>query len=571
MKGDKPTKETKKEKVERQEKEKAEERRKSVGECLTVKPLQKVSSSQDRGDPGFGTNNGSAFTHPRIHAFGVGHGINGETYNGAYRAWETVQDHSPSSTTDDVGYHEHSPRNNQDHMGEILNSVGNNRGPGVQVQAPSRPFLPRISGKPRAHEGLLHEVSQRLSDSRRSSNASLISVDSNYISGTESTYTGGSRRGSDVSLQSYLSSRRSSLASPMPPPSRLSPRNIASQTVIEGKVLEPASPQSQVNTNQGTNEGTDFAHLQNNRQSRVSSGYGSQNNYFHCKSPALQQLPTSNSSSKSLRRASEGNVKRLGDMQYEQVSTPKPTNQNRRGSEPIPAMHVLDQTPRRHSLNTYNPLPLPPAMQRRMLVDTKPKLLYGDMDNVPRGIIGNELDANENQQNMTRNFIQPNLFVQHQSEYFAEPQFPPSEEELARGMNLIPATSLPNTILQPADSTVSERSPYHSPKYQNDPLSPAVSGVGNWPRMSGGTENSVVVEADSTVKNGLPGTESYEDLMVREIRALNTGVNNNQANLFPGGTNMAINDMNTLLSSLSEENKYFESSNVNNNNYGNFI
>ena len=91
------------------------------------------------------------------------------------------------------------------------------------------------------------------------------------------------------------------------------------------------------------------------------------------------------------------------------------------------------------------------------------------------------------------------------------------------------------------------------------------------------SQSTIVAEADSsadwvTSHPTIRNDENYEDFIVREIRGLSTGLQRPQTNPYGGGgSNMAINDMNTLLTSLNEENKYFESTQMGNNGFGNFL
>eukprot|EP00795_Rhopilema_esculentum_P014627 gene14627-5710_t len=558
MKGEKS--ESKKEKIERKEKEEQEQRRKSVGECLTVKPLQqKTQGNNDRSSYGAGGHRGSmsSYAHSPLLPYSQGRMPPNDSFN-TYRAWG-VQQASPSSTTTECETAEQSPMSNHSNAEPY-----SPRGPGIQVQTQPRAFLPRLSGKPRASEGLLHEVSRRLSDSRRLSNTSLISVDS----GAESMISShnGSRRGSDISLQSYLSSRRSSLSSPMPP-SRLSPRSIANQTLIEGKVFESASPGSNSLIEQSFVEHQDVAHSQHNRQSRVSSGYGSQTAYFHCKSPAVQQIPSPVPPAKG-RRASEGNVTRVGDTMFEPANVQQASRgKNRRGSEPISPVNLLEQAPRRNSMSTYNPLPVPDSMRHSLNFQNE------DMARSPNTIQRDQM------QTMQNPYIQPNLFVQRDAALEVEPQFPPPEEELARG-SLFASTNdhHSSTVLQAADSTVPDpaRLPI-STICQESYYAPVSTNKNQWQTASRNIHPSTVVaEADSSADwirsqgNTLP-TENYEDAIVREIRCLSTGMATPQPDPYQGASNMAINYMNTLLSSLDEENKFFETNRMAHHGFGGFL
>ena len=557
MKGEKA--ESKREKIERKEKEEQEQRRKSVGECLTVKPLQQKSpgNNNDRSSYGTGGHRGSVstYSHSPLLPYAQSRVPPSDSL-GTYRAWG-VQQASPSSTTTECESAEQSPMSNH-------SEAFSPRGPGMQVQSQPRQHLPRISGKPRASEGLLHEVSRRLSDSRRLSNTSLLSIDS----GAESMVSShnGSRRGSDISLQSYLSSRRSSLSSPMPP-SRLSPRSIANQTLVEGKILESASPGSASMIEQGFNEQPDVGHSQHHRQSRVSSGYGSQTAYFPCKSPALQQIPSPVPPAKG-RRASEGNVTRLGDTVFEPANIQKGNrNRNRRGSEPISPVDFLEQQPRRNSMSNYNPLPIPESMRQSLN-------LQGDdgPSRSPNTIQRDQFQAMQNP------YIQPNLFLQRQSEAEVEPQFPPPEEELAQG-SLFPPTSShnSNTVLQAADSTVPDPARLRISPGCPEPKFAPISQNAQWQALHNNPRQSTIVaEADSSADwvgarfNMLPN-ENYEDAMVREIRGLTTGMQTIPPDPYHGGSNMAINDMNTLLTSLDEENKFFETNRIVHNGFGGFL
>ncbi len=355
------------------------------------------------------------------------------------------------------------------------------------------------------------------------------------------------------------------------PPSRLSPRSIANQTVIEGKVFQSASPGTNSLLDQGYPEHADQAHLQHNRQSRVSSGYGSQTAYFHCKSPALQQIPSPVPPVKG-RRASDGNVTRLGDKLFEPAKAQNDSRNNtRRGSEPISPIQTIDQAPRRNSMSNYNPLPIPQSMRQSLGFSSG---LPGEAE-ANRSPRTQQIDQYHGNQN---HYIKPNLFIQRQNEVEVEPQFPPSEEELAQGNLFLPTnTRHSSSLLQAADSTVPEHSQLRIGPTSQSYYVPAVNNAGPWssPHRNH-QQNTVVAEADSsgdwvTSHHNLYNEENYEDLIVREMRGLSSGLQRPQTNPYAGGSNMAINDMNTLLTSLSEENKFFESNRMGNNEMGNYL
>ena len=391
------------EEFEQKEKEETKNK-KSVSECLTVKPLQNVlhSHDEDQGSPSYpiasAARTGVSY-HMRTNfmpGYGGSLGSSGGSSGGAMeygniqRMWGTQQ-HSPTSTTNN-----NEGDLNLESNASVLNELIMDSMPcesSVQVQMqPNMRTLPRLFKQ--VEKQHIDMLNRRLSGSsaktltpRRGSNASVGSVDSTYMSGTDS-YTS-SRRGSDNSIQSFRSAggRSGTLASPMPS-RNLSPRCI-NQTLIEGEVLKQIkdhSPSSctglmelsnDIKLRDVNNSANDYNQM--NRHSRVSSGYGSQTMYFPSKSPA--RASPAPSATREVRRASEGTVKRVSDFNTPVYFNTHHRVLDRRGSAPTKVASIIDNTPRRHSMSGYNLLPLSPAMQKSisddtsmMIVDTKPNI-----------------------------------------------------------------------------------------------------------------------------------------------------------------------------------------------------
>lgn len=279
--------------------------------------------------------------------------------------------------------------NNADMCNPIMHSAGAD----LQVQMPP-PAMHTFGSLVKPVEQSIDYTNKRLLGNnsmkppravgaRRGSNGSTGSIDSNYTSGVD-TYNG-SRRGSDVSIQSHLSGgRRSTVPAASPLPSRnLSPSRIR-QTVIEGEVLEnykeSTSPpnlnliqdtpdQYMREVSNGIND-----HYQINHASRLSSGYGSrQNIYFSAKNSARESPAFPMTNRNELRRASDSAVKGLNECGFYGGSSQVPSPL-RRGSEPANIADIIDSTPRRHSLSGFKPLPIPPAMQQTLPNDNQPIL-----------------------------------------------------------------------------------------------------------------------------------------------------------------------------------------------------
>ena len=286
-------------------------------------------------------------------------------YVNIQRMWG-MQEASPTSINNEPDIN---PGQNND-FGRAMN-IGQSIGPTVQVEVQPNILI-------RNYQGIMKPVELPYDNRRLSNGSSKItgrrvsngSVDSSYQSGTE-TYNG-SRRGSDMSTTSFnscgsrsgrLSARN--LASPLLSRNIKSP-NLITQTVTEGQVLDdyPTS-----NTPPKNSMGDQQTGQQNFRSS--SSGYGSQNLYFPSKNQRASPIPPFKGE---IRRASEGTVRRLSDSHPINTTASHLNKQrvlNRRGSEPVQTSHIIDNTPRRHSLSVFNPLPLAPSMQHHITDETQ--------------------------------------------------------------------------------------------------------------------------------------------------------------------------------------------------------
>ena len=227
----------------------------------------------------------------------------------------------------------------------------------VQLQA-SSPRVISNSIKPinLAAEELINRrysiMSSRNLSNRRVSNGSVGSLESNNSSGYES-YSN-SRRESDMSLQSVLTGEKYSSILMNQLAKDISPRSNAKNCVKE--LLSETITED--------NNNNYFEQI--NRGSCISSGYGSTNNYF----PLSKSPEKPNTLSLfNFRRASEGNANRISDKNFGQQNK---SPHFRRSSEPVEVTSLIENTPRRHSMTSYNKLPLAPSMnQTNMEVEMK--------------------------------------------------------------------------------------------------------------------------------------------------------------------------------------------------------
>lgn len=488
-------------------------------------------------------------------------------------------------------------------------------GTNLQVQVP-------LANMPSVYKPIDHSVNDFANSfsndckvSRRGSNASVGSLDSNYLSGNETT--SGSRRGSNNSIYSLVSCGKSATL-PSPLPSRnLSPRRIT-QTVIEGEVLDNYNSSGAANTGLGPNrlehtmelplrDAINMDTAQMNMHSRVSSGYGSQTTYFPAKSPNSRVSPTP-SISREVRRASEGNVRRVSDSAFSQ------TNQRmsiRRASEPVRVSNIIEETPRRHSMSTYNVLPTPAAMHS--ISGENPVLQANNLNNIvfqnssqsqqipnqrfncgnlilmqqqqpsntldqashfsqkisydqPDSTVPNNADVTYNGSSVRMEEDHLSTFVDRfevSSNLTGKGSMPTNASNQIMGqqigsMNSLPNSQLGNNCIVPQhlqtinasrlthmQPSVSESSQFFPP-HNIIPHPPSTFTL-HWQNSHFGEKSLTrMMEADSTEDKDI------EDIMINSMAALNT--------LPPSRpqTNMAINRMDTLLCSFAEENKYFE-------------
>ena len=505
-------------------------------------------------------------------------------------------------------------------------------GPNLQVQHQmSAAPIPGVY-KPVDHDtcGGDHDSRRFSNDSmkmpRRGSNTSVGSMDSSYHSGNETTPDG--RRGSNNSIHSFTSCGRSANM-PSPLPSRnLSPRRIT-ETVIEGEVLHNYDGNNLSNNSQNVRAeqpieqqaSYDNTTMDGVMHSRISSGYGSQTTYFPTKSPNSRLSPTP-PSSRDIRRASEGTMKRVGD-----TASFNQANQHttiRRASEPYPQVsNIIEDTPRRHSMSTYSILPIPETMeslsnnnsnnacnnitQQQQTVQPSPftssnlvvtqnqpvpsfvensqftpqvPVVYRQADSTSADIPFNNstvieedtlsmfvddymegdqshVYGNNNKMGMPSNPTNPMLqqHIGNMNEMMNQ-QIHSTSSQLSKN------TTNRLSHLQPIgmnDTTVQYSHSYSNmvPHPPNTPRN-ATNGDPNyaftvqWQNNHFGPQKSSTTqmrEADSTEDKDL------EDLMVNGMAALNTVPPSRPH------TNMAINRMDTLLCSFTEENKFFEGSN----------
>ena len=432
--------------------------------------------------------------------------------------------------------------------------------------------LPKIDIHKRDVASWVNDVHRRMSQSsRRSSEGSHLSVDLNGDA---------SRRSSQESGWSSYGSRRSSRASPFPT------ANIQPQEVIphypNGTVL-PVPPQCrppQLNpldpsddalrrtseTSTCSNQSAPY-----NRLSRNSSGYGSQSNLAVIRSPMFHKIPPSSYLLPQRTTCADAISRRKSDTvicEADSSGSCLPNNgkgELRRSSEPI-----------RQARAPLTRLEPPSGPANRVATPmpnlNETELMCGDVD--PQ-----EFDA----------YLNPQGEGQVQSTVPHPPprqtqrlcHYPYPEEQAVQQPQSYPPTSQtvhhrpqPFYPLQPNPSShVQQEKPL--PSNTNGPpstrnlqgqyWSPPRYRTGqqtNPPEMQNGVYPPSSDNGTYSMSIQPPGQKSqydmgnYEDAMVTGLGLLST--ENGGVSEYVGNSNMVVNDMNTLLNSLCEEERYLE-------------
>lgn len=432
--------------------------------------------------------------------------------------------------------------------------------------------LPKLDVHKRDVASWVNDVHRRMSQSsRRSSEGSHLSVELNGDS---------SRRSSQESGWSSYGSRRSSRASPFPSTS------IQPQEVIphypNGAVLplplqcRPPHLNSLDTSDDVLRRTSETSTCSNqsapyNRLSRNSSGYGSQSNLAVIRSPMFHKIPPPSSLLLQRTVCADAASRRKSDTVICEADSSGSYLQNsgkgevRRSSEPIRQA--------RAALTRIEP---PTGASNRVAAIpnvSETGLMCGDLD--PQ-----EFDAYLNPQEEGQVESTVPYPLPQQTQRLCH--FPYPEEHATQPLLPHPPTSQTTIHHRPQPFTPHQPNPSNhghqgkfAPSDANGAPAPRIPQRGYWPLpryRSGGQQQAPMMQ------NGLNHTPSesgtshipvehsreksqydmmnYEDAMVAGLGLLST--ENGGVSEFVGNNNMVVNDMNTLLNSLHEEERYLE-------------
>ena len=432
--------------------------------------------------------------------------------------------------------------------------------------------LPKLDVHKRDVASWVNDVHRRMSQSsRRSSEGSHLSVELNGDS---------SRRSSQESGWSSYGSRRSSRASPFPSTS------IQPQEVIphypNGAVLplplqcRPPHLNSLDTSDDVLRRTSETSTCSNqsapyNRLSRNSSGYGSQSNLAVIRSPMFHKIPPPSSLLPQRTVCADAASRRKSDTVICEADSSGSYLQNggkgevRRSSEPIRQA--------RAALTRIEP---PTGASNRVAAVpnvSETGLMCGDLD--PQ-----EFDAylNPQEEGQVESTVPYPLPQQTQRLcHFPYPEGHATQPPLPHpptSQTTIHHRPEPFTPHQPNPSNHGHQGKF-APSDANGAPAPRIPQRGYWPLpryRSGGQQQAPMMQ------NGLNHTPSesgtshipvehsgeksqydmmnYEDAMVAGLGLLST--ENGGVSEFVGNNNMVVNDMNTLLNSLHEEERYLE-------------
>lgn len=446
----------------------------------------------------------------------------------------------------------------------------------VEARPQSQSFnLPKIDVHKRDVENWVNEVHRRMSQtSCRSSEGSHLELGGNA-----------SRRSSQESGWSSYGSRRSSQASPFPT------TNIQPQEVIPHfpngysvplvpKGMTPPHRRPHLHPLDGnddtlrrTSETSTCSNQSapHNRLSRNSSGYGSQSNLAVIRSPMFHKIQPSSHllTQRITSTCADATNRRKSDTVICEADSsgsylPKPgKGEQRRSSEPIRQARVPVARLESQSVPlNRQATPMPNVNET--------ELICGDLD--PQ-----EFDAYLNPQEEKNFEPTPHLHPPPGSQNIRQTRrlchYPYTEEEQTaqqaqrqqpsslqtvhhRPQSLLP--SPPNPSIQqdprPCDLGKPQEGHWPSPRYRTgQQFSATEVHNGLYPPSEHVTFDTAM--QTSSQRNQFD-MGNYEDLMVSGIGSLST--DNGGVSDFVGNGNMVVNDMNTLLNSLREEERYLE-------------
>ena len=454
----------------------------------------------------------------------------------------------------------------------------------VNMPHPQSVNLPKIDNHKRDVAQWVNEVHRRMSESsRRSSEGSHLSVEMSHDISRRSSQESG--------WSSYNGSRRSSQASPFPSTSL--PRNPQEMTsyVNTGPVLPQLAMSNQCRPYlhpldgsedlfRRTSETSTCSNLSapHNRLSRNSSGYGSQSNLAVIRSPMFHKIsPASHFSFQQKIFADSTNRRKSDTIICEADSSglylPKNgKSELRRSSEPVSNMRggTARLDPPNASINR-EVAPMENLNESKLISDE----LDAYFSPQGEGQLGSDASVQQQvsspmpgqtqrlchfpypEEQQQQNLQQPTSQTVHHrpqpGSICSEPNSQGQiwEDQVFRGTPL----SLLNGLQVPR-STQSYW-PQQRFRAQQHPSKPATYN-GFYPQGFPPSENGAYNTAMHPSRSkGYIDMGNYEDAMIKGMGQLSTNSSGGVSE-FVGNGNMVVNDMNTLLTSLLEEEKYLE-------------
>lgn len=418
--------------------------------------------------------------------------------------------------------------------------------------------LPKIHNRSKDVASWVSDVHRRMSQTstRRSSESSHLS---------EMNVDDVSRRSSESGWASNNESRRSSQASlnpqvvPHPPNVQVpsGPKNqlgsIPWKTTL---LLAPLTDSEAALRRASETSNASSQSLAFNRLSRNSSGYGSQSNLAIIRSPMFHRIPHQFSKEPFRPNGIDRTFRRLSDTVIcEADSSEMSLQQNgekeeyRRRSEP--AQHMR-----------WNSRPEP-------MIQLSSNSTTNEAEPRETELINEELDPNEFDAYLSPDQVQPRQtqplrhFPYPSEEAYPQHQIPIESQTIhyrPSQPTSRPPYGLPTNRMSPQRF----HSQYPRPQNQYYPRQSRLQSV---PQGQMITDYQQRVPEIVDYYNGepmqsrpqeVPNTGSYE-AMLNSMEALSTDGNGNEINPFGlGNGNMVVNDMNTLLNSLVEEDKYLD-------------
>lgn len=459
---------------------------------------------------------------------------------------------------------------------------------------PQSVTLPKIDVRKRDVALWVNDVHRRMSQSsRRSSESSHLSVELNGDA---------SRRSSQESGWSSYGSRRSSRASPFPA-TNIQPQEVVPHYPTNGSVLpvppgmaphnrpphlHPLDPNDDaLRRTSETSTCSNQSAPHNSRLSRNSSGYGSQSNLAVIRSPMFHKIPPSSYLLPQRTTCADATNRRKSDTvicEADSSGSYLPNNgkgELRRSSEPIRQARVpLPRLEQSTGPANREATPMPNLNETELMcsdVDPKEFDAYlnpqeeGQVESTelppPPGNQGNSAPLPQQTQRLCHypypeeqqaaQQTQPHQPTLQTVHHRPQPFYPPQTNPLSHEhQSVIPKekpgpsmTNGPHVLQKPQDG-------YWPPPRYRPGQQPNPSDMQNGfysPSPGNGTYNMPVEHLE---QNSQYDMENYEDAMVTGIGLLST--ENGGVSEFVGNGNMVVNDMNTLLNSLREEERYLE-------------